>query len=1212
MVNKFCVFVFSSFLAFAVLSSCRFDSSGGSAKSSESESESASGFDSAFSSSSLIKDFFAVGEDKSITVKFAPFSSDYRVFLMDGTDDKEIAVSDVAQSGEKIEIPSGEKSYTFKNLVNANLDSDAGEINENPFYTYTLIVCDKDGNELERKTAQATASSYFECEENKTEQNFCWFFLSDPDSEFPAMAGSENFVRVDQGKLNISKKIKKIKGSEYKKVHIYNNPSVVSKIVNDNDEFVKSSEYEKLLEYLEEGEEIQWLSFFPAGNHFEVLGRIVKTAVEDVAENQGYAEVSEYSVETAEEISSLKEVFRLGTKIKTKGYYKAGDGGNAVYKISNRADYSFASLKTENGQWCNLVQEEDTLNLVSLGAGNCFQVKWENYEKWREFQAADRAQKEAEKNGGTSSEWEKFIKENEDWQKYKKNDDSERIREANRILENWRKDESQMITLFIPRGNYRIAGDIEITLKNYVLRGETSRRDINPDEIESFEKTYGIGDESGSENSGGTVLYTDNGNCGTLNILGPAENVLVEGITLESRELDSRRTYWHSVTDPQNGPFTDINYVGRGTCEKTMADEQWFSRQVQVSQCRNVTIRNCEFIITSHVRDKAVYPSNLENPSDLYDFGGDEYIYSASGAIPGNLKEINSGTKLVGYQANAYVEHCDLHTDKQFTSVTFFDSWHNVTVDDCLLYNMAGVFRGASMGFLDMFGGQCSDGTVKNSTLFHNCHDEQIGIFTLTKDAALHKDDECIDGIDFSGNKVYAMRDEHVDKAKTRVMVFSVGYDGAENIFNVNVSGNYFYAKNLPSKLFTFGGFSGDGRKNITVQNNTIELEDSGGFYMFETRPYVKIKGNKINLHSQKGYIGGNIFDCSNFDESGMSCPEFSRNTINVQGDYTGTVAISSGNYSNGKAVGNTINISGNQTSTLFNGISEVRNNRITISGRLKEIYANRGTLLENVCVDGNVIETYFNDYEDDYTAGVPGSFFQSGREGFTFATVGAKLGSGNEKVFITNNRIEAPNCTRINKHFLRYTSPDVPVAALNNTVQKFSWLRGLSSENESRLVFMNNYDNYGNRLEKSDWFTDGLLNDTDKILFCYDEESDSYEMRKIFFGTGKIEVPDFYDDGNHGKRTVGIIGENCANGKQYISGLELSFNIKEIKSGAFDSCGLGKELFIPASVERIGSLAFGNTKSELTIKCEASEKPDGWKDDWFSGDAKIEWNVQD
>lgn len=67
----------------------------------------------------------------------------------------------------------------------------------------------------------------------------------------------------------------------------------------------------------------------------------------------------------------------------------------------------------------------------------------------------------------------------------------------------------------------------------------------------------------------------------------------------------------------------------------------------------------------------------------------------------------------------------------------------------------------------------------------------------------------------------------------------------------------------------------------------------------------------------------------------------------------------------------------------------------------------------------------------------------------------------------------------------------------------------------------------------------------------------------------------------------------------------------KFLRSGAFNACGLGKEIFIPSSVKKIGSEAFTNTSEYLKIKCEVPQKPAGWAEDWHTGNAKIEWGAK-
>lgn len=47
----------------------------------------------------------------------------------------------------------------------------------------------------------------------------------------------------------------------------------------------------------------------------------------------------------------------------------------------------------------------------------------------------------------------------------------------------------------------------------------------------------------------------------------------------------------------------------------------------------------------------------------------------------------------------------------------------------------------------------------------------------------------------------------------------------------------------------------------------------------------------------------------------------------------------------------------------------------------------------------------------------------------------------------------------------------------------------------------------------------------------------------------------------------------------------------KFLRSGAFNACGLGKEIFIPSSVKKIGSEAFTNTSEYFKNKMRSSAK---------------------
>lgn len=1011
---------------------------------------------------SILK-FVAEGEDSKITTKWAVsnFTSDYSLTLIDGWDEipkdsegKEIT-QNVEQSREEILLENSQREKTFEGLIN----SEVANSQKTPVYTYTLILKDKDGNALEKKYAQATpAPSFFEYsydEDGNVSQQGAWVFVLRPDFGDHAMAKTYSDSSFMENTGGYTASIKDSSGI-YKLPNIFNNPKTVTKLMEDSG-YLQSDDFKKKLTKLEAGESVKWFTIARSGYHIEIVGQVVKTALE----NTEVQEILEYRVPTALALKNETKAFYPGTKIYTSGYFEEGDGGEAVYEVSNRAKYTYGSLHIATGQWCNIVPQNNYMNLISLGAGKCFQVTWEKYPAWREYQ---KEKKLADKNKtALDSKWDAYLY----------NNDGDRIAEANKILQEYRQSEGETITLFIPRGNYRVASHIGIGIKNYVLRGETVPRHLTPEQLDSFESTFVAGDESGSALSGGTVLYGDNGGSATLTVWGPSDNVLIEGLTIESREIDSKRTYWHSTerdstgnyARDENGNYLDINYVGRGTTDKSMADEQWFSRQINISQCQNVTIKDCEFIITSHIRDMAVYPGNRENPGDLYDFGG------AFGEYPTADKSVWK------YQANPYVESCDLHTDKQFTTLSFYSGWRNARVDNCLLYNMSGVFRGASVGFLDFYGEKCENGTVNNCTMYHNCHDEQVGVFTPSKRSACYKDGEYINGVHFTNNRVYAMRDEHVDKIKTRVMVFTIGYDGTPDITNVDINGNYIYAENLPSKLFTFGGFSGDGRKNIIVQNNTIELKNSGGSYMFETRPYVVVKGNTINLDSDNGYIGGSIFDVTASADD-ME-PQFINNTVNAKCNYGGYISHNGGSKANGIINGNTFNFEKNATtgegsipgSGMIISPSEVKNNTFNVNGRLANIIIAKSNLWKDFVIDGNKVNLYLDDKAEP--VGNDGRCY-----GPTFASWWNAPGSDQYKVIIINNTIKAPNCTMKNKHFIRlYGSQGVKIVAKQNRLEKLKWLRGVDANRE--LEYVDNYDEKGNLLNKEDWYFPSAINAT-------------------------------------------------------------------------------------------------------------------------------------
>ena len=313
------------------------------------------------------------------------------MILVDGPDGElkdssgNVKIPNVTQSGEKFELKKDATSYKFEGLENSTVKN----YSKAPIYTYTLILQDADGKELERRQVQSTpAPAEFEYEtkdDGSTDTQDVWMTI------IPVDNPEHNLAKGYAGTYS-NACVARIKNSYgvYQCPQLYNNTATVSRLVADGT-YLQSEEFAALKKQLklESTEEIEWFSLYRDSFHLVLVGQIVKPAVEKA----GYTEVTSYETSTALALKDETKAFRLGTKIYTKGYYEEGDGCEAVYEISNRAKYTFGSIKTATGQWCNIVPQNNYMNLLALGAGRCFQVTWEKYPEWRAYKAA---KKEAE------------------------------------------------------------------------------------------------------------------------------------------------------------------------------------------------------------------------------------------------------------------------------------------------------------------------------------------------------------------------------------------------------------------------------------------------------------------------------------------------------------------------------------------------------------------------------------------------------------------------------------------------------------------------------------------------------------------------------------------------------------------------------------------------------------------------------------------------
>lgn len=68
--------------------------------------------------------------------------------------------------------------------------------------------------------------------------------------------------------------------------------------------------------------------------------------------------------------------------------------------------------------------------------------------------------------------------------------------------------------------------------------------------------------------------------------------------------------------------------------------------------------------------------------------------------------------------------------------------------------------------------------------------------------------------------------------------------------------------------------------------------------------------------------------------------------------------------------------------------------------------------------------------------------------------------------------------------------------------------------------------------------------------------------------------------------------------------------NVTSIGDNAFSRCTNLNVTDIPNTVTTIGKYAFGDWTSSQTINCQATSKPSGWSDYWYTGSPTINWNV--
>lgn len=290
------------------------------------------------------------------------------------------------------------------------------------------------------------------------------------------------------------------------------------------------------------------------------------------------------------------------------------------------------------------------------------------------------------------------------------------------------------------------------------------------------------------------------------------------------------------------------------------------------------------------------------------------------------------------------------YEDKQYTNLTIYTGNKKITVDNCLMYQMSGTYRGANIGIMDIWQAGTEDITIMNCELHDNARDEQIGIHSVTGYSASY-----IKNVDFINNTVYTYTTPYKEIHGGRTMCFTVAY-GDNEVDDINISGNHFISE-IDSKFMTFGDVT-----NCKVTNNTFEvicLYNSGS-YVFDSScgnaSDVLIDNNEFFLTYKNFTSEGRTFASGNLT--------FSNNRV-VSDCNIGKIADYKGIYDSNQFIAlNGI--------TSFGSAVTCTNNILTAYARHNGFYneifgmVNYTDENANAVYTGNTINdyTYFYDYK--------------------------------------------------------------------------------------------------------------------------------------------------------------------------------------------------------------------------------------------------------
>lgn len=452
------------------------------------------------------------------------------------------------------------------------------------------------------------------------------------------------------------------------------------------------------------------------------------------------------------------------------------------------------------------------------------------------------------------------------------------------------------------------------------------------------------------------------------------------------------QTWWEfffSIIESQNMTLDSIRIEARET--KTAK----YYRQLVLVDSSDVTVKNCEIYVDEHVQDD------------------------------------------------------DSSLDRQYTNVTVYSGVKNATVENCVLTNHSGVERGACVGVMDFYGHGTENIKILNNTMYQNCHDEMLGVFSSQR---WYAPDAYVHNVLISGNTMYPTN----STASRRVMAVTLGYNDSYGLENIVFEKNHIIAQ-IPSNLITCGTLD-----NTTyIRDNIIDLNMTGsGGVIFDSRENVVIENNTINFAEDSTGI------CSVFKNKG----KFVGNTVNVYGK------LGSFSYLGGEISDNEFNIYGCVDSFTLD-VDTVKNNVFNVHPGSRPItkmfcydsFNESVYKVTDIEICGNTIN--YNVTAEDETTFINEKSWDKnwGWNAFHCLSVGGQFGAIDRKIKFTDNTINAPNVSSVNKHLMFYSFKESNTlnsyVLQNNKLEKFTWIRSQMGA-EFELKYSNNVDLGGEVLE--------------------------------------------------------------------------------------------------------------------------------------------------